>query len=70
MRLIVSKSAKYGRNGKATQQLVSASTWKETNSLRGFMAVVGHCVLGKDLGLQQVDPAVTKSVKIYLFSVL
>jgi len=23
------------------------------------MAVVGHCVLGKDLGLQQVDPAVT-----------
>ena len=59
VRLIGELSAKYCCNGKATQQKFSVSIWRKLTSLKEYMAVVGHCVLGEDLGLQQLYAAET-----------
>ena len=59
VRLIGMLSAKYSRNGKATQQQHLVSMWRKVESLRGFMAVVSHYDLGNILGLQRLEAAVT-----------
>ena len=53
VRLIGSKRAKYGRNGKATQQLASASIWRETKQFEGFYGSSRHDGVEEHLGLQQ-----------------